>query len=255
MNIKSIKLHDPDERTRLANMLMAKHRFNDALFESIPINIEIQLDHPSFIFHRMYWNNCCTKTKFLLSKMTNDFSIIVPCSLSECIQYVQKCTPPRFQSRLQNEMVTVDDVKMMLELYLMDPSTGNMEYYRSVFHKEMHFEYIDTGLRPDMNKINMLTFPNEFTTYVEASTIPISGIISITEDKKDKMSPCGIQFIFRARSKRECVALYDFINKTDLFVDQVYEDPKNGIYVSAQTFRLNPILINRIIQQYKPFMT
>jgi len=252
MKVKDIIPPSRSESTILANMLMQQHRFNDPLFESIEFKITAEINHPSCAFYRLYWETCCTKTNSHNSPMSVDGkTLVLNCTLSECIQLIQKCTPPRFQARLNKEMTTIEDVHNLVKMYLTDPETGYMDYYNSIFVKVMHLEYTDTGFRPDLSKIELLMQHNrgEFVTLVDASTVSLTEIMT-----HDTINSGAIQLTMQAYSESECVAMYEFINKASLLVDKIYIDKQHGICVSCYTTDMSEILITKIRNCYKPIM-
>ena len=252
MKVKDIIPPSRSESTILANMLMQQHRFNDPLFESIAFKITVEIDHPSYAFHRVYWETCCTKTDFADAQLSADGKILVMrCSLSECIQLIQKCTPPRFQARLNKEMTTIEDVHNLVKMYLTDPETGYMDYYNSIFIKVMHLEYTDTGFRPNLSKIELLMQHNhgEFVTLVDASTVSLTEIMT-----HDTINSAAIQLTMQAYNEKECVDMYHFIAKTPLLIDKVYTDIKYGICVSCYATEITEEMIRKIRACYKSIM-
>ncbi len=254
MKVKEIIPPSRSEKTMLAAMLMQQHRFNDPLFESIAFKITVEINHPSLAFHRLYWENCCTKTGFADAPLSADGkTLVMRCSLSECIQLIQKCTPPRFQTRLTQEMVTIEDVTDLLKMYLTDPQTGYLEYYNSLFTKVMHLEYTDTGFRPNLEKISVMMHyhkhDNEFTLIVDASTVSLDEIMT-----HSVIEHGAIQLTMQAYHEKECVDMYHFIAKTPLLIDKVYTDTKYGICVSCYATEITEEMIRKIRACYKPIM-
>lgn len=254
MKVKDIIPPSRSEKTILATMLMQQHRFNDPLFESIEFKITVEIDHPSYAFHRLYWETCCTKTDFISAPLSVDGKVLVlHCSLSECIQLIQKCTPPRFQARLNQEMQSIKDVMDLLKMYLMDPETGYLDYYLSIFTKVMHLEYTDAGFRPNFEKIDFMMQRNKgtFVAMVEASTVPLGEIIAHPDEDIDGSA---IQFTLQAYSEKECVEMYQFIMKNPLLVDNVYVDRQHGICVSCYATDITDRMIRKIKECYTQIM-
>lgn len=254
MKVKDIIPPSRSEKTILATMLMQQHRFNNPLFESISFKITTMIDHPSYAFHRLYWETCCTKTDFTSAPLSTDGKVLVlQCSLSECIQLIQKCTPPRFQARLNQEMQSIEDVTDLLKMYLMDPETGYLDYYLSIFTKVMHLEYTDAGFRPSLDKIDFMMQRNKgtFVAMVEASTVPLGEIITHPAEDIDGSA---IQFTLQAYSEKECVEMYQFIMKNPLLVDNVYVDRQHGICVSCYATDITDRMIRKIKECYTQIM-
>ena len=247
MIIKSIQEPVRNNQTALADMLLAKKRFNDPLFESIAYKITVILDEPLQAFSRLYWESCCTKTDFTDYVLHADKSIMMNCTLSECIKFIRDVTPPRFLKQVDDEM-SIENVRDFMNLYLINSDVDTTSYNLQVFQQDMGLNYIDSGYIPELSKLEFLMSRNvgTFITLVDACTVPFSDLF-----EKDPSTIDGaIQLTVQASSMKDHVEAYDFIGKTQLIVDRVYWDPKHGVCVSCYTTKINPEIINKIKECY-----
>lgn len=248
MIIKSIQEPVRNNQTALADMLLAKKRFNDPLFESIAYRITVALDEPLQAFCRLFWESSCIKTNFKNYVLHADNTIMLNCTLSECIKFVRDVTPPRFMKQVDDEM-SVENIRDFLNLYLINSDADTSNYNTQVFQQDMGLNYIDSGYQPDFGKLEFLMSKNVGTiiTLVDACTVPFGDLFNKDPSEIDG----AIQLTVQAISTKDCIDAYDFINNARLIVDRVYWDPKHGICTSCYTTNITPEIVNKIKECYK----
>lgn len=248
MIIKSIQEPAKNNKTALADMLLAKKRFNDPLFESIAYKITVILDEPLQAFCRLYWESCCTKTDFNDYVLHADNSITMNCTLSECIKFIRDVTPPRFMKQVDDEM-SIENVRDFLNLYLVNSDVDTTNYNIQVFKQDMGVNYIESGYVPELSKLEFLMSRNvgTFITLVDACTVPFDSLFAKDPSEIDG----AIQLTVQASSMKDHIEAYDFIGKAKLIVDRVYWDPKHGVCVSCYTNAINQTIVEKIRECYR----
>jgi hypothetical protein len=257
MEIRKIFLPTCDGKlTQFVDDLLKRHIFNDRLFETYCFTANVILDSPVQLFYRTLWEQVYLKTKDAVMVISKDNSVQLRLSMSECIQYIQKATPPAFQDKLKDELTSVQSVYDMMNMYLMDTKSDRYGFNLTLFYRVFHLEIFETNFIPDYKKIafardRIKEYPyGEILGLVDVSSKSIAEIIADT--KWDQLKTY-VQMTFHVDTEDDIVRLYHYLWKNDLEICDLHcEDI--GLFVSAYATHVTPSLAKMIEMIYKQFM-
>lgn len=250
-----IKIFPPcgnHEEIKLANQLIQKRIFNDALFEEIFIQASVILDSPVQLFYRDLWENAYLKRPDMLSVVANKRTTIMM-SISECIQYLQSITPPKLKDLLDQNTQSIEGIYQSI-VGVLDNDRTNPRYAYNItkFHEVFHLNMFENAWIPDYKKIAFARTKvhDEILCLVDASTISIDAIM---KESHDMETDVWLQLNFHCDTEDGIENLHRFMRNNDIHISGV-QCSDIGLFVSGYTSRLCPALRNMIRDVYTQFM-